>query len=159
MGTDQDTREALESRYAAELDYYKFQVDLAVKVALAILTIIGTLVAFITTRDDLPRGPVMLSFAVPLLLCAAFAYMYWRASIGAAVLQTKHAATAKRLGIEPFHLGLLAGLCQLGTALCVLAGIGVAFVVYALNYPPSPQATKSAVLTTLVCRPGESGPK
>ena len=157
MGADDNAREALEGRYAAELDYYKFQVELAVKVALAILTIIGSLVAFITTRDDLPRVPVMLSLAVPILLCAAFAYMYWRASIGAQVLQTKHAATAKSLGIEPFHLGLLAGLCQLGTGLCLLAGIGVTVVAYALNDSPLHPATKSASSATLVCRPSESG--
>lgn len=144
---------ALDERYAAELDYYKFQVELAVKVALAILTIIGSIIAFITTREDLPRGPVLLSLAIPTLLCVAFAYMYWRASIGAKVLEKKHAATAASLGIEPFHLGLLAGLCQVGTGLCVVAGLGVGFVAYALPDAPLRGAAKAASQATLVCRP------
>jgi hypothetical protein len=140
----------LVQRYEAELDVYKFQVDLGTKIAPAILTIAGSIIAFMITRDGLPRWTWVLSLLVPLLLCAGFCAMYFVATDGAKKLNEAHATTAKSLGLEAFNLKLLVGVCRLGYWLCLLAGIGIAVVMFAVDSIKTTSSTSAPI--TLTCK-------
>jgi hypothetical protein len=124
-------RQRLVTRLEKEIDMYKFHVDLAVKIAPAILAIAGAILAWIGTKDrsSVPCGLSASSLFIPLLLCVGICVIYWKATTAAQQMEATHRYTAGALGIAPFNMGPLAGVCRVGYVLCGVASVGIALVI------------------------------
>jgi hypothetical protein len=139
-----ETSSELWKVYEADLDLYKFYLDLAVKAAGFFFTLTGGMLAY-SLAHYRESKIILLALLFPTLMGGVLAALYYKGARGADVFRKDHETTSAKLGVkQPFDLTFLRDALRVLTWMhAVMAVVVFAAFLWLMAVVPVPEAAKA----------------
>ena len=113
-------------RFRAEIDMYKFHLDIAIKAGIFVFGISGAISSYYFGNKSIDLANF--SLVVSIILNLGFAIVYGLGVSAANEMERNHQHTCKSLNLEPFDMRPLAGVCQTMWIMCAMVAVGLSVV-------------------------------
>jgi len=106
-----------------DLDLYKFYLDTSIKAFVFLMTVTGAIASYVVANGRSEISSIGLFF--PALMNGGFAVLFFYSIKQARRLYRHHRRKCNRIGISSFNMLPLRSICQIFSALCAFATIGL----------------------------------